>query len=68
MTKEEWLRRYAERIFEVCKMDKDDLDAVEFVMDCQENAGYDELDEFWKEHPEDSADEEMSYWDDDDDN
>lgn len=61
MTREEWTRRYANRMKEVAGLSEED------AMECANNAAEDNLQQNGDEwlDPEDDADCEMSYWTDD---
>jgi hypothetical protein len=59
ISRDEWMKRYKERVREVCEMSQDNLDDLAESVDV-ENLSEDELLD-----PEDAADNEMECWTDD---
>lgn len=58
MTREEWIRRFADRVKAMSEISEEE--AMESAKSCADTAEDDE----WLD-PEEAADTEMSYWDDD---
>lgn len=63
MTKDEWLRRYRQRIVDCVTGEHYTAAEAEVLADAELNGtGYDDLVVGFEDDPEGSADESMSYW------